>query len=315
MKMDTILLMAYVDGELSAEESQEVEKEIAVSPDAAEFVAQLQTARLPYADAFAQQKLPPVPDTLTKAIAAMAEAHAQTQRAATAGANDSRIEASPFTPPSAPVRSRLRIAPQWLAVAFVAGVFCYGVGTRFMPGVVGPNSVPATPATLAAANPDAASWVAAAAGYQQLYSRDTIAQVPVNADVTTQTVDEIQHQDGLNLRIPDLSADGLTFKRVQRLRFNDKPLVQIVYLPQQGAPIALCVMKEAKPDAAMAQQHIDSMNVVTWRHADLSYALIGKPEGTDLSALAKRISGSDVQTLYGEIRGEMRGATLALAAN
>jgi anti-sigma factor RsiW len=50
MKMDSILLMAYVDGELSAEECQEVEKEIAVSPDAAEFVAQLQTARLPYAE-------------------------------------------------------------------------------------------------------------------------------------------------------------------------------------------------------------------------------------------------------------------------
>ena len=42
------------------------------------------------------------------------------------------------------------------------------------------------------------------------------------------------------------------------------------------------------------------MNVVTWRHADLSYALIGKPEGTDLPALAKRISDNDVQTLFGD---------------
>lgn len=298
MKMDTILLMAYVDGELSTEECQEVEKEIAVSPDAAEFVAQLQTARLPYAEAFAQQKLPPVPDSLTQAVAAMTRAHAQ--RTAEPGANDASVERTAFTPPSAPVRSRLRIAPQWLVVAFVAGVFCYGVGTRFLPGVGGTNTVPATPATLAAANPDAASWVAAAAGYQQLYSRETVAQVPVNADVTTQTVDAIQHQDGLNLRIPDLSASGLTFKRVQRLRFNDQPLVQIVYLPQQGGPIALCVMKEAKPDAALAEQRIDSMNVVTWRHADLSYALIGKPEGTDLSALAKHISDNNVQALYGD---------------
>jgi hypothetical protein len=32
---------------------------------------------------------------------------------------------------------------------------------------------------------------------------------------------------------------------------NDKPLVQIVYLPKEGAPIALCVMKEVKPDAAV----------------------------------------------------------------
>ena len=297
MKMDSILLMAYVDGELSAEECLEVEKEIAVSPDAAEFVAQLQTARLPYAEAFAQQKLPPVPDSLTEAVAAMARAHVQ--RTATPGANDASIAHGAFAPPSAPVRSRLRIAPQWLAVAFVAGVFCYGVGMRFLPGQgAGSNATPT--ATLAAADPHASSWVAAAAGYQQLYSRDTIAQVPVNAEVTSQTVDAIQHQDGLDVRIPDLSAAGLTFKRVQRLRFNDKPLVQIVYLPEQGAPIALCVMKDAKPDAAVSEQHIDSMNVVTWRHAELSYALIGKPEGTDLSALAKHISGDNVQTLYGD---------------
>jgi anti-sigma factor RsiW len=305
MKMDSILLMAYVDGELSAEECQEVEKEIAVSPDAAEFVAQLQTARLPYAEAFAQQKLPPVPDSLTEAITAMARAHAQ--RTATPGANDAAVEHDAFTPPSAPVRSRLRIAPQWLAVAFVAGLFCYGVGMRFLPGLgTSPNATPS--ATLAAANPGTSSWVAAAAGYQQLYSRDTVAQVPVNAEVTAQTVDEIQHQDGLNVRIPDLSAAGLTFKRVQRLRYDDKPLVQIVYLPQQGGPIALCVMKEAKPDAALAEQHIDSMNVVTWRHADLGYALIGKPEGTDLSALARHISDNNVQTLFGDAAVSMLAA-------
>ena len=305
MKMDSILLMAYVDGELSAEECHEVEKEIAVSPDAAEFVAQLQNARLPYAEAFAQQKLPPVPDSLTEAVAAMARAHAQ--RTTTPGANDATVAPSVFTPPSAPVRSRLRIAPQWLAVAFVAGLFCYGVGMRFLPGV-GAGSNSTHTATLTEANPDASSWVAAAAGYQQLYSRETVAQVPVNAEVTAQTVDEIQHQDGLNVRIPDLSSAGLTFKRMQRLRYDDKPLVQIVYLPQQGGPIALCVMKEAKADAALAEHRIDSMNVVTWRHADLSYALIGKPEGTDLSALAKHISDNNVQTLFGDAAISMLAA-------
>jgi anti-sigma factor RsiW len=297
MKMDSILLMAYVDGELSAEECQEVEKEIAVSPDVAEFVAQLQTSRLPYTEAFAQQKLPPVPDSLTEAVAAMARAHAQ--RIATPGANDAALEHSPFAPPSAPVRSRLREAAPWLAVAFVAGVFCCGIGLRFVPGLgAGPDANSA--ATVAAADLQASSWVAAAAGYQQLYSRETIAQVPVNAELSAQTLDEIRHQDGLDLRIPDLSQAGLTFKRVQRLRFNDKPLVQIVYLPQQGAPIALCVMKDTQADAAIAEQHIDSMNVVTWRHAALSYALIGKPEGVDLSALAKNISANSTQTLFGD---------------
>ena len=77
---------------------------------------------------------------------------------------------------------------------------------------------------------------------------------------------------------------------MQRLRFNNKPLVQIVYLPKEGAPIALCVMKEVKPDAAVADQKVASMTVVTWRQAELGYALIGQPQGVDLTALGKQIS-------------------------
>jgi hypothetical protein len=110
-----------------------------------------------------------------------------------------------------------------------------------------------------------------------------------------------------------LSAAGLTFKRVQRLRFNNKPLVQIVYLPKEGAPIALCVMKEVKPDAAVADQKVASMTVVTWRQAELGYALIGQPQGVDLTALGKQISSSQVAPLFS--RNESRAATAAFLAS
>jgi hypothetical protein len=141
-------------------------------------------------------------------------------------------------------------------------------------------------------------WITAAASYQQLYSRETLANVDSNPDLSIKTVNEIRQDDGLALRIPDLSAAGLTFKRVQRLRFNNKPLVQIVYLPEKGAPIALCVMKEVKPDAAVTDQRVASMTVVTWRQAELGYALIGQPEGVDLTALGKQISSSQVAPLF-----------------
>ncbi|HEY1998982.1 zf-HC2 domain-containing protein [Paraburkholderia sp.] len=296
MNVDSILLMAYVDGELSPQECQEVEREIAVSPDVAELVAQLQRSRLPYAQAFARQKLPPVPDRLTQTIAAMAHEHAQ--QAAPLAANDAVLDHGASVPSSAPLHSRWRVAPAWLAVAFLAGVFCLGIGQYFLPQLVGPNVHPLT--TPASANRGTSPWVAAAAGYQQLYGRDTVARLPVNAEASAQTVDEIRHEDGMNMRIPDLSQDGLTFKRVQRLRFHNQPLVQIVYLPAKGDPVALCVMKEAQPDAAIAGHHIDSMNVMTWRQAELSYALIGKPDEVDLSALARRISGSAAGNLFGD---------------
>src|ERR1700754_602059 len=141
MKLDDMLLMAYVDGDLSPIERQEIEKEIAASPEAAERVALFSASRLPYNDAFADQKLPPVPESLTKKIEALARAYAAPTASASAtassdrSANDARIEHDAAMPPSAPVRSRMRIAPAWLAVAFVAGGVCFGGGVGLAPGL------------------------------------------------------------------------------------------------------------------------------------------------------------------------------------
>jgi hypothetical protein len=60
-------------------------------------------------------------------------------------------------------------------------------------------------------------------------------------------------------------SQGLTFKRVQRPRFHDKPLVQIVYLPEKGKPVALCVLKEAKADAARPMARSTAW---PWFHGD-----------------------------------------------
>ena len=163
-----------------------------------------------------------------------------------ASANDAVVPHPGGAAASATIRSRLRIAPAWLAVAFVAGAFACGFVLRLGSGV-GPASTAG--ASVASVGTGVSPWVAAAASYQQLYSRDTLANVEADPALVAKTTAQIRDDDGLAVRIPDLSAYGLTFKRVQRLRFNDKPLVQIVYLPERGAPVALCVMKEAKPDA------------------------------------------------------------------
>jgi anti-sigma factor RsiW len=299
MKPDSIQLLAYVDGELSPQECQEIEREIAVSPDLAESVAQLRLSKLPYQRAFAQQKLPPVPESLVQKIAELARAHEQAQKPASA--NDSVLTHDAAMPPSAPVRSRLRSTPAWLAAAFVAGAFFCSIGLRYLPsaglGGVGAN---VDRASVAAAATGTSPWVMAAANYQQLYSRDTVALFPVDLNTSAKIVGEIRQVDGLALQVPNLTPAGLEFKRVQRLQFHNKPLVQIVYLPEKGAPVALCVMKEDEPDKVIGEQRVNDMNVVTWRRGQLSYALIGQPEGVDLAALAKRISGANDAQLFGD---------------
>jgi len=295
MKTDDLMLMAYVDGELAPEESREVEEHIRASAEAAELVALLRASRVDYKQAFATQNLPPVPDSLTQKIEAIARA--QSTKSAAPGANDSSVPAPSTVPALAPVRSRLRSVPTWLAAACVAGAFCGGLFLR--PGTFAFLS-PGMPSSggAAMASSGLSPWVTAAVGYQQLYTRETLAYADENPAATSKIIDDIRREDKLALRIPDLSSAGLTFKSVRRLNFNNKPLVQIVYLPETGPPIALCVMKGIKSDQAVAAQVVDTMHVVTWRQAELSYALIGKTESVDLDALGKRISNREVDQLF-----------------
>ena len=262
MNPDDIELMAYVDGTSPAHEREAVEHALSGSSDAMRCVMRLRASRLPYAEAFAQQALPPVPDSLNARIAEMArvaqkpardparnEPESQQGTSAQiggweAGVNDAVVRQPAGAAAWAPIRSRLRIAPAWLAVAFVAGAFTCGFVLRLGSGAWPASMVGAS---VASVGTGVSPWVAAAVSHQQLYSRDTLANVEADPALTIKTAARIRDDDGLAIRIPDLSAFGLTFKRVQRLRFNDKSLVQIVYLPERGAPVALCVMKEPKP--------------------------------------------------------------------
>jgi anti-sigma factor RsiW len=321
MEADNALLMAYIDGELDVSERQEVEKRIQESPEVARRVAQLQASRQVSRDAFARQQLPPVPDSLARSVAALAQAHreraanedparaapdrpeAVRSAAATATATAAAGSAATAATPAGPAARRSargdgwRPSWGWLVGAFVAGAACAGVVMQVGPALGVLPGTGAGTAPRAAVAMGSAPWVRQAADYVALYTRATLAHTEASLPLTAKTVADIAREDGLSLRIPDLSQAGLAFKEVQRLRFNGKPLVQIMYLPAQGDPVALCVLPEPKPDQAVSEQRVERMNVVTWRQSELGYALIGAPEGLDLRAVGASIAERRVQAL------------------
>ncbi|RQU49561.1 anti-sigma factor [Burkholderia cenocepacia] len=286
MKMDDVLLMAYVDGALTSHQRAEVDRAIRTSVEIATRVALLEASVLPYQRAFQRHPWLPVPQSLIRTVADIAHAHAPPSTRPVGG-GDHRQISGPAQPgvrgrPSTPVRSRVRMMAPWLAVAFVAGAFCSAAVLRFAPP-------PASVVARARMSP----WIMAAVNYQRLYTRDTVAFDSANFAAAAQTIDTIRRDDGLGIRIPDLRSAGLTFKRIQRLNFNRKPLVQIVYLPDQGAPVALCVMKDERPDTVPDRQQVGNMDVVTWRRSGVAYALIAAPGDADLGALGDRIADSE----------------------
>ncbi len=337
MNEDDIRLLAYVDDALPAAQRAEVEAAIAASPELADALESLRASRLPYRETFAAQVIPPVPESLSAGLDALLRAHAQRQPTTTqdnsesfdqtqsstsstsADLSDLPDTANPRHPanaldPAAPVRvdashnlpaandapAGRRLRPWWLAAAFAAGVAATVVTLPLLPGVMNRSGAGGfMTASVGPKTEPARTWVRAAAEYQQLYARDTVASIRVDDSDTERTVSDIRQNDKLDISVPDLRSQGLTFKRVQRLRWQDRALVQMVYLPTKGDPVALCVVRDTRPDQGLAEQQVDKMGVVTWRKGQIGYALIGAPGSADLKAVAKALADGPVAPLYG----------------
>ena len=283
MNIDDILLMSYVDDDVPPEQRAQVEAALAASPEVGTRVAALRASRLPYQAAFARQAIPPVPEALARRL--------------------EELIRQPVRAPSPPVEAqrvpstRKHATLAWLAVAFVAGAFFCGAALRFAPEFV-PQFVSGSVSTKPG---QPLPWIQAVVGYQDMYTRDTLANVSDDPKLTAETVSQIRRDDALDVNVPDLRETGLSFKQLQRLRFRNRPVVQIVYLPEHGNPVALCVIGDSRPDQAVQTQQVGSMKVVTWRRGKLSYALLSKDADIDLQAVGAHLANGAGPALFGQI--------------
>jgi anti-sigma factor RsiW len=268
INVDDALLMSYVDGELAPEQRTEVEAAIAHSDELSARVALLRASCLPYRAAYERQAVPPVPESLTRRIEELVSVTTPRQRASERGIR--------------------RWPMQWAAAAFVAGAICSGVLTGYFGG--------ANPF-----KPGVDPWVRSVADYQVLYGRDTVANIREDKVSTEQVLADIRQRDGMPVNVPDLRQAGLKFKRVQRLNYHDRPLVQMVYLPERGDPVALCVIEDGQGDAPVHAQQVGEMKTVTWRANRLAYVLLAKDTSVDLQKMAQGIASGKTTQLYGRL--------------
>lgn len=143
----------------------------------------------------------------------------------------------------------------------------------------------------------ASPWVEAVASYQELYARETLASITADEALTRKILSD-SRTAGVTVSIPDLRSTGLEFKRVQRLSFRGQPIIQIVYLPRAGDPIALCITREASAPRAPRYQQLGQMSAAVWYDGTLGYVLIAKNTRVDLMDLGRRISSGATQNLF-----------------
>ena len=285
MTIDESTLLAYVDGALSAQQRARVEAALAHDPALRAQVDTLRASCLPYQSAYALVATPAMPGSLESRVASLI---------AVAGGT--------------PTHSALSMR-QWMWTGAA-------VAASFMLGVVAPALIAKPEITQAAQSLQATPWVEAIASYQALYVRATVDQAPDTASRARQVLAEFavgssasaasatasSSASATAINVPDLREVGLTFKRIQRLGYGDLPLLQMVYLPTEGKPAALCVLpvraSDRQADAPLQMRHIDGLAVATWQKAGLAYVLTADMSQSKAEAIARRIAAEAFATLY-----------------
>lgn len=121
-------------------------------------------------------------------------------------------------------------------------------------------------------------WMAEVASYQALYVTETLAGAPAQPP---EVVARISDRIGRSLT-PATTVDGLEYRRTQLLGIDGADLVQMAFLDANGAPFALCLIRDGGATNDVDVQTREGLASATWSDGQHAYILIG---GTDLNTV------------------------------
>ncbi len=255
---DEVTLLAYVDDELGAAQRVQVEAALAQHPELMETVQTLRASKLPFAAAFAQQTVPPVPAALRAQVESLVASHSMAQpELAWAGAG-----VKPGNQPRLPILA-------WGLLLLLLGLLVGYWGGR--------NAAPSTPEP----------WLQMVSSYHAMYGRETVLDGGVAQSQVAALTTRLQQAHGLVLKIPDLQAQGLQFVRAQQLQHQGQMVLQLVYLPRSGPPLALCLTPAAaQPERSFTLQ---GQQGLAWFASGWAYVLIGQTPAASLQTLRSEV--------------------------
>jgi anti-sigma factor RsiW len=255
------LLVAYVDGQLAHKQTRAVEKVLEQD------------------------------DVIAKRVGALKDAHGRLEAAfeAILAGEEADAAARPVPQPPGlliPWMTLIHggLAATGIAVALVLALFGFGWPLA-MPDLAGQQQ--AAPETEYVGSVPR-SWQEDVARAQALLSRESLEiglESQGNADLVAF---QLAQALGANFTPPDLGAQGFDFRRAQLLRFDDEPLVQLLYLGTAGDPLALYA-KKGQGDSPPAFKRYGDLGSVAWSQAGVAYFLAGENSESSLMRLADAV--------------------------
>ena len=263
-------LIAYADGLATPEEKLRVQELIEHDESAAEFLKQLELT-----------------DSWLKEAAAIELDEAPTE--ISNFVRDYKLPGASIIQAGAQFQPAQRDQPKQHNRMAIAATLFLGI---IAGGFLGANFQSATPDySLSQSDSSLPEWARLVADYHRLYDRVTISDSqPLVANTVAAKLSE---KLGRSIAVPDLTAFGMEFKREQSLVYQDKPIIQLVYLPENSRPVAVCILaaKDAAAKEVISGLHED-IQYAYWQDEDHAVIVVGHMPEQQLEAVTKQVAGT-----------------------
>lgn len=262
-------LSAYLDGEMSREEKEELERLLASDPEAHRLYETLRHGSDIGRKAFDEVLKEPVPLALVRAIKS---------------AQPPKARETPRL-----IKPSLKLAPtgrQALAACLI--LFFLGGGIGYFVGVEPTGSQQASSLTQAPAH----AWLDDIAGLHRIYSHQQrhLAEVPAaQADEITQW---LTTSVGVRFGVPDLTSVGLVFQGARLVIAAGRPAGQLTYQNADGEIVAVYFLKDNAGDDGDEFNEVikDDVGIISWHRDGNAYAVAGPSADAALDSIADRVS-------------------------
>jgi anti-sigma factor RsiW len=263
-RVDDVMLMAYVDGEVDAETARQIEHAIGADPRLAARAKMFRDSAAMLRGAFAVSLHEKVPDRLVAAL-------------------------SPLAKPDNVVKlGARRPARQVIAWAVAASLAALVVGSGSTYWYVTSDPVGSGNLQLASSE----RWLDHVSGFYDVYSSEMKKDDRLLVDFKADDIPELSNWFSARLNrplsVPDLSGLGFRPQGGRLLIINGKPAAQFLYRSDAGEVVGLAIASgsgDYQP-ARTARRH--NVNIVHWRNAGFSYAFMGTIELDRLEKLADK---------------------------
>jgi anti-sigma factor RsiW len=264
-------LCAYIDGETSREEKDELDRVLATDPAARHLLDALRHGSDVGRKAFDEVLKEPVPLSVVRSIKSVQPPKAR--------------EARRFSRPS------LKLAPtgkQALAASLILFVLGGGIGYLLGkdPSAVQTAAQPVTP------TPASRGWLDDITAHHRLFSRQPGHLVELPASQLAEITSWLTGNVGVAFRVPDLTSEDLELQGARLLLAGGRPAGQLIYKSSDGDVVSIFLMRDdsAGEISDFKETIKDDLGIVAWHNAGAAYVLVAPSADPTLDELAKRIS-------------------------